>query len=98
MDWKLAKLLADRYAVTILQALKKGPNDVQSISNENDIPRNSCYKRMRELRKYELVDVNRIEEGETRPMIIYERKVDSITMGFDDNSEFYIKLDDKLIK
>ncbi|MFQ6021024.1 MAG: hypothetical protein ACE5J4_03380 [Candidatus Aenigmatarchaeota archaeon] len=51
MDWILAKLLSDKYAVKILQALKEGPNDVQSISDENDIPINSCYKRMRELRK-----------------------------------------------
>lgn len=82
---ELLQALGNKYSPEILDATDE-PRSAQDLSEELDIPIATCYRRIDELTKHDLLELHdNVLSEERRRIKVYRRSVDSVQVQFENS-------------
>jgi predicted ArsR family transcriptional regulator len=80
----LLQALGNKYSAEILDATDE-PRSAQELSDELEVPIATCYRRIDELTKHDLLELHdNVLSDDRRRIKVYRRSVDSVQVEFDD--------------
>lgn len=93
---KIMWMLSDQYCRMILRSIKSTPKSCMDISAECRIPISTVYRRMQELHDQKLVQTSGVIGDDGKKFLLYQSKIQSIEMQFNDKLDVRITYNTKI--